>query len=139
MVFWDSADLTNRFYVENWVYKGLVEYFCVRCLHSLYISPLLTGTPIIGDVNSGHEKIDFTLIYTRRYRPLKPASRTLTPLRGNSGCSETCRFPVNLQVGCRRRFRGNLITVIRFQWNPEVQIQLYPNDTGVQTGSVWIP
>ena len=30
--------------------------------------------------------------------PLNPCSVTLTPLRGNSRCSETCRFPVNLQV-----------------------------------------
>ena len=42
VVFWDPADLTNRFYVKNWVYKGLVDFLYVRCLPPLYICPLFT-------------------------------------------------------------------------------------------------
>ena len=37
--------------------------------------------------------------------PLSPRPVTLTPLRGVASCSETCRFPVNLQVWMQMQIR----------------------------------
>ena len=61
----DSENVTNRLYVENWVYKGGVKKNHVRCLPPLYIyrHPLLTSPLYIGEVNSGNDFFNFNLIY----------------------------------------------------------------------------
>ena len=55
----DSGNVTNRFYVENWVYKGGVKNFHVRCLPPLYMYMSAVYLPSIyrGEVNSGHKKL----------------------------------------------------------------------------------
>ena len=60
----DSGNVTNRFYVENWVYKGGVKKNHVRCLPPLYIYVRCLLPLYIGEVNSGHDFLNFNLIYT---------------------------------------------------------------------------
>ena len=71
-----SGTITNRFYVENWVYKGGVKNFHVRCLPPLYIyvrclPPLYN----IGEVNSGHDLFNFNLIHTKFYADFRSGLR----------------------------------------------------------------
>ena len=73
----DSGTITNRFYVENWVYKGGVKIFHVRCLPPLYIykRPLFTSLYNIGRQTADTKNSNFNLIYTKFYADFRSGLR----------------------------------------------------------------